>query len=162
MSDIPWESPATWAGVAGLALAIFGYWLVRRHRRRGELVGEYRNRLKDVCLAEKAYQKAVRDGTAAEARQAAQILDAMRKAADALAGKIKALSCFVMALGVAVLSGGCITREGPERIVQLDEHIRIVQPGETVPDFASGESRWWLVSPTGLMELMPKYRQEEF
>lgn len=155
--EVTWPQAGTWAGVALAALTLLAWWMVRRARKLDERRAEYKAALADAVSAEEAYRAAAENATTfAEVRRAADALDEARRRCDQLRKGLPAL-CVALAL-----LAGCATREGPERIVQLDEHIRIVSPGETVPAYPATESRWWLVSPTGLMELMPRYRQEEF
>lgn len=158
--DVTWPQAGTWAGAACAALAIVAWWLVRRARKRDAREEEYKARLADVRVAEDALEDSYANATdGAEVRKARSAVDEARRRADAVR---KALHIAAVLLAVAALAG-CVTRTREvERIVQLDEHIRIIAPGDTVPDYAPGESRWWLVSPTGLVEMMPKYRQEDF
>lgn len=156
--DVSWPVAGSWAGAACAALALFGWWLVRRDRRRAELMAEYRKRLEDERRAYEAWADASRNGTALDVRRTAAALDAIRKALDALKASMPALAALLCA---ATLSG-CVARGAPERVVRLDEHIRVVRPGETVPDYPDGETRWWLLSPAGLLEFVPQYKQAEF
>lgn len=160
--DVQWPVVAGWSLVAAEVLALAAWWLVKRDKRKQELRAEYRNRLKDECLAFQAYERAVREGTALDAQRAAKTLSAIRESLDDLLKQIRACGAFALLAGCALLFQGCITREGPERIVKLDQHIRIVAPGETVPDYPEGQTRWWLLSPEGLVELLPQYKQAEF
>lgn len=160
--EINWPVAGSWALAACSTLALAGYFLVRRAKRYDERWGEYKRRIADEIEASKRYADAVRNGTKEDAIAAARELDEKRQALDALRKALHALAV-LSAAGVLLVSQGCVTRtKEVERIVALDAHIRIVEPGETVPDYAPGESRWWLVSPSGLVELMPKYRQREF
>lgn len=155
--EITWPQVWTWATVVGVALVTFAWWFFRRARLLDERRKAYKAAFEDAKVAEAAFKAAAETATSiAEVRQAAAVLDETRRRCDALRKGLPVL------LVAGAFLAGCVTREGPERIVQLDEHIRIVQPGDAVPDYPGGESRWWLVSPTGLVELMPKYRQEEF
>lgn len=155
--DITWPQGWTWATVAGVPLVTVAWWLIRRARKLDERREAYKAALADAHVAEDAYHAALENAVnTGEVRQAREALDEARRRCDALR---KSLPVLLVALALA----GCVTRtKEVERIVQLDEHIRIVQPGDMVPDYPSAETRWWLVSPTGLIELMPKYRQEEF
>lgn len=156
--DVSWPVAGTWAGAACAALALFAWWAVKRDKRRRELMAEYRSRLEDERRAYDAYTDAVRNGAAIDVRRAAAALDAIRKTLDALRSSMPALAALLCAAALA----GCTTREGPERVVKLDEHIRVVAPGETVPDYPDGETRWWLLTPAGLLEFVPQYKQAEF
>lgn len=154
---VEWPTAAGWSLVAAEAIAVFAWWMLRRGKRFDERWEAYKQGLADEIEASKAFADKVRHGSGAEVREAKRILDAKRKALDELR---KAMHLLVAFFAVATLTG-CATRER-ERIVTLDEHIRIVAPGDTVPDYADGENRWWLVSPTGLVGMVPEYRQAEF
>lgn len=152
--DVTWPQAGTWAGAACAVLAIVAWWLVEREKKRAEMRKRYAQLRGDVLVAEEAYRDALENGTALAVRRAAAELDERRRKMDLVAKAIAGL-CVLLVLG------GCRTTAPQESIVRLDEHIRIVAPGETVPDYPEGESRWWLCTPSGMMEMVPQYRQQE-
>lgn len=155
--EVTWPQIGTWAGAACSALALLAWWLVKKHTRKVELRARLRAREADLLVAEEEYDHAAKNGTATDMRRtAAAVSDASREC-DAIR---KMLHATIVLAGVSALAG-CAAGQA-ERIVVLDDHVRLVPPGAVVPEYPEGESRWWLVSPTGLREIMPKYRQEEF
>lgn len=154
---VSWPTEASWALAACSVLALLGFCVVPWVKRKGERWEQYKQGLSDEIEASKTYAEKSRTGTTAELLEAKRILDAKRKALDDLGKAMHLLAAFFT---VSVLAG-CATQER-ERIVLLDEHVRIVAPGDVVPDYPEGEARWWLMSPTGLVEMVPQYRQTEF
>lgn len=152
--DVSWPIAGSWALAACMAIALLAWWLALRDKRTAELKAE----LKAAKAAERdamnAWQDALRNGTTEEAVRAASRADAAGRRVELLRRSI-GITLFLL-----VAACGCATPEPHEKIVRLDAHLRIVSPGETVPDYPDGETRWWLATPTGLEVMVPDFQKE--
>lgn len=152
--EVSWPIAGSWALAACMVLALLGWWLVKRDRRQASLRAELRTAWKEEKRARKAWQNAVNEGTAEEAVRAAREVAVVRKRIDALRRSL-GITLFV---ALVVPLAGCASKpEVREKIVHLDAHVRIVSPGDTIPDYPEGEDRWWLATPTGLLSLVPAF-----
>jgi hypothetical protein len=151
MTEVVWPNAGSWALAACSALAIAGACIFRRWKKQDAAKERLDAAQAAVEAALATYNSAVRHGTPADARAASRKLEAAQKT-------LRAARQAFMALCVAMLFAGCAKERVVEKetILRLDEHVRLVQPGDTVPDFPDGETRWWLLTPTGLEEMLPK------
>ena len=150
--EVSWPTAGSWSLFACACAAIVGWLLVKRHRSKQELQKKCDKAEADVAVAKEEYENASRNGTAADIHRAAQEYNLAKKAHLDLKKQLAALCVAAVFAGTFC---GCATRE-VERIVRLDEHGRLVVPGDVVPDYPAGESRWWLMTPTGLVDMLPK------
>lgn len=116
---------------------------------------QLRNARKAAKDAEAAYYDIIRHGTPEEAVRAALNLDNARKRANDILVRLG--NGLLVVTAFCALMAGCKTAEPAERIVRLDSHVRIVEPGDVVPDYAAGEERWFLMSPTGIGWMVPQF-----
>ena len=144
--DLPTEGSIALA--ACIALTLFGAWLYRRWERRAKAEANLEARMADLKDAQKAYSDAIRNGTPSEAAAAKRSVDAASRRVQEAARMI--------CLAVLAALCGCLAPREVETVVRLDDHVRIVHPGDTVPDYPAGEARWWLLTPKGLEELLPE------
>lgn len=147
-----WPQTGSWALAVCMALTLFVLWLLRRWKRQDEAREALLSAQKDLLSAQEEYREKVRTGTPEEAHQAANRVKALWAEVDRLE-KLAGVFC----LFLCVLASGCVRSPG---VIWLDEHVRIVEPGSVVPPYPDGETRWWLLSPTGFDELVPIQRQK--
>ncbi len=153
--EIAWPTIGSWSLAACCVIALMGWWLMRRDRRTAELKAALSKALAEEREARAEYAQAARVGKPEDVCIAARAVEEKRKRIQAIQrslGVTLFLAAFILA--------GCRTAEPTERIVRLDAHVRIVAPGDTVPDYPEGEARWWLVTPTGLVSILPQLPQE--
>ena len=147
--------PTGWAaiGAAVLVLAIVcAAATFRKWRRQDEGERKRRENYNSYIATLHAWQDAIEQGDAAEASQIAIELDEMRKKGWNIAPAL------VLCAGVLAcsLSASCTSPPAPApETVLLSDHVRIVKPGDTVPDLPQGESFWWIATPKGMLHLLP-------
>jgi Flp pilus assembly protein TadB len=151
--EVSWPVVGSWSLFACCLVALAAWWLVERKRRKKELQEKVDRAEADVAVAREAYEAANRNGSAADLHRAALDLSHAQQRHNDLKKQLAALLVAVVVAGALLC--GCATRD-VERVVLLDDHVRIVAPGDVVPDYAPGESRWWLMSPRGLSDMLPK------
>lgn len=155
--DVAWSTVWTASGVAGAALTLLAWWLVRRAKLLDERREKYEKALEAEEKAKQAHRDAVRNSTdPSEIAHLADKVDEARRECENLRKSLPVL--LVLALALC----GCASRKPAERIVFLDAHAKIVKPGDVVPEYPDGESRWWLVTPTGMSRMVPQYGRKDF
>lgn len=149
MDDLPNIAQYGWGGAFALVVALL-FWLFRRREKREDearkTAAEHREA---YAAALRDWEAAIEAGDAAAAAAHAEELERMRK------WGWNALPLVVAGL---CLAAGCRAPRAvsaPVSPVLLTEHVRIVKPGDTVPELPAGESRWWLCTPTGMRRLLP-------
>ena len=131
--DVGLAGGATWAAALG-ALTAFFAWLAKRTSRRESERRAYRR----AC---DAWKEAISKGDALGAAEEKRKIDLMRRK-----GWHRLSVVLVASLAIA----GCKTET-----VALTDHVRVIEPGETVPPLPAGEKVWWLCTPRGLTLLLP-------
>lgn len=149
--DISWPQTGSWALAACMALTLVLLVLLRKWKKRDDARERLRAAAAEYNEAVAQYHAAVQVGTVEDGLEAARKVKA---AADRVQAAEKALACLLVAS--CLFTAGCLhTRTPKETIVTLTDHVRIVEPGATVPDYPDGETRWWLLTPRGMAEMVP-------
>lgn len=153
------DATPTWAGAAVIALGLIGAWLRRRWKHRDAEADRARKVLEaarcSLCSAVDAMIDAREDGFSAT-----DLYEATQEYEAALAAYVEARET-ARRLGVATLAalvlGACAgcRSPAPAEPTVLDDHVRIVAPGDVVPPLPSGQTRWWLCTPRGLSMVAP-------
>lgn len=154
MDDLP--QAATWATVAAALVGILWAVLRRKWQRRDKAEQKLVDAENAVYSAADIVSDARANGTAEALAEAERDYAAAIKRRDALR---KALGVSaIMALLAACLLSGCQNAQAPQPVI-LNDHVRLVAPGDTVPPLPEGETRWWLLTPRGMDMVSPLERR---
>lgn len=153
MDDLP--QAATWATAAAIALGILWAVLKRRWHRRDKDEQKLVDAENAVYSAADIVADARENGTAEALAEAEKDYAAAIRRRDALR---KALGVSAIMALLAVLSG-CRNAPAPQPVI-LNDHVRLVAPGDTVPPLPEGETRWWLLTPRGMDMVSPLERRK--
>lgn len=169
--DVSWPITGTVAGAVCAGLALVAFFYVRWAKKNDTKFAKYLEMLDEEIELAKKYADVKRTGTPFELMEAKKALDEKRQSLDELVASMHSFfSAFAAVFSIPAmafvltltLATGCASTKVKERIIQLNDHVKIVQPGETVPEYPNGETRWWLMTPTGMDSVIPQYRQKEF
>lgn len=139
---------AGWSGVAVLVLLLVAWFLSRRTKKEDDAEKEREEHRQAYLSTTMEWNRAVREGDIEQAAALKKRLDIMRTKGWNL-GIILA----------AALVSSCATKTVEVvhvQVVDLGEHVRIMQPGDVLPALPPGEPHWCACTPTGLSRLLPE------
>ena len=133
-------------GGVGAALAIAAALVWYLVRRRAD--SQDRKAAKRAALEEQLKHAKAEWAAAAFCGDPARVHATARKV-SAIEKQIAKLSAIVL----CALCAGCVGAK--VETVVLSEHCRVVHPGDTVPDLPEGQPYYWLLTPKGLVQMLP-------
>ncbi len=146
---IQWPVVGSWALAVCCGVALLAWYAVRSANRTDAALASRRHKRRQYLATKKEWLAAISRGDTFQAAETKRVLDSMRKQGW---HKLEILILFV---GLSLLAGCKTNAVVSPVLIPTGQHILLPSPGDIVPPLPVGESRWWLLTPTGLAFLLP-------